>query len=200
MTAGFTFRETMAGPFALGESDPARGYERGKDTRSTLAMHATVTIDDMRAFVEDPEHVGQLAGTVDVSGMNRDIPAPSGVVRLFSPTGDAELKTMVYELAFEHEGRPFYLAGEKKVKDDPGIDIWKDTTTLYTRLHEGEDTAGPVAGAGILTLSPVELVKMVGTMRVLGGDALGQLETLSRFGRFFFGELWEAYAATKLRR
>ena len=36
--------------------------------------------------------------------------------------------------------------------DDPGFDLWADTTTLFTRLHKGTDATGPVIGSGVLTL------------------------------------------------
>ena len=201
MTApvGFTFRETMAGPFALGESDPTAGYEKGKAQGSKLKMHATVTINDVQTFVDDPAHTGRLTGCVDFSEIAKDMEAPSGLLQLFSPTDDPQHKVMVYELGFQHADQPYYLAGRKEVRDDPGIDVWKDTTTLFTRLYGGTDKSGPVIGAGILTLGPGELLRMVSTMRVVGGKPLGdQFQTFVRFGRFFFGELWDGYVATKL--
>jgi len=52
-TLGITFREKMSGPFAMGETDPKRGAEKGKDT--PLTMHATVTLDDIDGFLADRE-------------------------------------------------------------------------------------------------------------------------------------------------
>ncbi len=60
-----------------------------------------------------------------------------------APTDDPKLKLMVYELGFEHGGEDYYLAGKKEVKDDPGFDLWSDTTTRYTKLHKGTDKSGP---------------------------------------------------------
>jgi len=54
--AGITFREMMAGGFTLGETDPLRGREKGKAAGTRLAMHATIDIRDIRAFVSDPQH------------------------------------------------------------------------------------------------------------------------------------------------
>ena len=66
---------------------------------------------------------------------------------------------MIYELAFERKGQDYYLAGRKEVQDDPGFDLWKDTT-LLTQLHRGVDKTGPVIGAGFVTLlSPTELLE-----------------------------------------
>jgi len=89
----------------------------------------------------------------------------------------------------------YYLAGKKNVHDDPGFDLWSDTTTLYTRLHEGPDPSGPVAGAGILRLGVDDLVDLVSTMRVPDAVSIQKkAEALSTFGSLFLGELWDTYA------
>ena len=46
-SVGFTFDETMSGGFALGETDPETGRSRGQLDGCELAMHATVTIEDL---------------------------------------------------------------------------------------------------------------------------------------------------------
>jgi hypothetical protein len=104
---------------------------------------------------------------------------------------------MVYELAFRAGERPYYLAGEKRVRNDAGLDLWKDTTTLYTRLHEGEGAGGAVIGAGILTLGVRQLLALMSTLRPINGGGPG---TVTAFGRFFFGELWDVYAPHASRR
>ncbi len=58
------------------------------------------------------------------------------------------------ELGFAHDGKSYYLAGRKEVRNEPGFDLWKDTTTLFTRLHTGRDAAGPVIGGGPTLLRP----------------------------------------------
>ena len=81
---------------------------------------------------------------------------------------------MVYELAFEHQGQPYYLAGYKQVQNDrKGIDLWNDTTTLFTRLHKGFDSRAPVIGAGVLRLGVPDLMKLTSTLRVINADHPG---------------------------
>jgi hypothetical protein len=189
MSAGLSFSETMAGPFALGESDP----ELGAAAETRLTMHATVEIDDMDRFIDHPEHVGRLSGRVNFGPFGDEIRAETGVFNLFSPAESPALKLMRYELAFHHAGEAYYLAGQKHVHDEPGFDVWKDTTTLLTRLHRGSDQSGSVVGAGILTLGVADLARLVSTMRVLGQPHEAP-EVLAKFGRFFLGELWDSYA------
>ena len=192
---GLRFQETMAGGLTLGESDCRAGEKAGKLSGNIMAMHATVTIDDMERFIADSQHAGVLSGTLDYSPFGGGIPCRDGKFNLFSPTGDPNMKFMVYELGFGHDGMDYYLAGHKEVKDDPGFDLWSDTTTLYTKLHQGSDDSGPVIGAGVLSLGVSELLQLVTSMDVLHTDsAVEKLEVLSRFGRFFLGELWDSYA------
>lgn len=193
---GITFRETMSGPFALGESDPRTGAEAGKRAGSTLAMHATVTIESMEDFVDHPEHQGWLSGQVDFAPWANGIPATRGVFNLFAPADPPGMKHMVYELQFRHDGRPYYLAGRKEVHGDrAGVDLWSDTTTLLTTLHEGTDATGRIVGAGVLSLGVDDLARLVSTVRVTGNASpTEQARTIATFGAFFMGELWDTYA------
>lgn len=188
---GLSFRETMSGPFTLGATDPEAGAASGAPE---MAMHATVFIQDLDRFLTDPGHLGNLSGTVDFPPFGTDLPAHSGVFRLFSPADAPGTKHMVYELAFEHEGAPHYLAGHKVVRQDAGFDLWKDTTTLYTKLHRGRDASGEVVGAGVLSLGVTDLIRLLGTVEVPNAELGQRVETMAKFGRFFLGELWDTYA------
>ena len=45
---------------------------------------------------------------------------------------------MLYELWFtDDQGRARTLLGHKVITDHPGLDLWPDTTTLYTTILEG---------------------------------------------------------------
>ena len=190
--SGLTFHETMSGPVALGETDPETGAASTAATE--LAIHCEITIDDIDRFVDDREHTGSIAGTVDYAPFGDGIPATTGIFNLFSPGGPGE-KIMEYRLGFDHDGKSYYLVGKKHVHDDPGFDVWKDTTTLLTVVHEGSDENGAIAGAGVLSLGVVALTRMMSTMRPHGGG----IEPMVKFGKVFLGSLWEAYGADKLR-
>lgn len=197
---GLTFDETMAGAFALDHGDPRTGAARGRRAGTRLAMHATVEIPDVEAFAADPEHPGRLSGTVDFPPFGTGIEAGEGGFQLFSPSGDPGTRLMVYELPFRHDGQPYYLAGRKEVRDDPGLDLWSDTTTLYIRLHRGEDDRAPVVGAGILSLGVMDLVDLLRSMRATGtGSRSEALEAVGGFGRLFLGELWDTYGFQAVR-
>ena len=197
-TLTLTFKEAMSGHFALGAVNPAEGADMGRRNDTTLTMHAQVTIHDIDRFVTDPEHTGELTGSIDFAPLGMGIPASVGVFNLFKPSGDPDMTYMVYELGFQHGGRDYYLAGHKEVKDDKGFDLWSDTTTLYTALHEGRDKSGKVIGAGVLSLGVKQLADLVSTIDVPNASSAGEkLAAIEKFGRFFVGELWDSYVIPK---
>jgi cholesterol oxidase len=189
---GITFDEVMSGGFALGQTDTATGAAIG--AKDILVMHGTVTIDDIDAFIADPNHFGRLDVVMDWPSFGTGLPAPGGIFNLFSPTGDPALKLMVYEWGVKHEGQDYYFAGQKNVQVHPVLEVWHDTTTLHTQLHQGKDKTGPVVGAGIISLSFEELLKMGGRFKPIHSPSTEVgLAAVSKFGKFFMGELWDTY-------
>lgn len=200
MPKGIAFSETMSGPFALGESDTEAGRDSGRRDGTTLTMNARVAVPDLDRFIADPAHLGELSGTVDIPQLGTGLAATRGVFNLFSPTDDPGMKHMVYELAVEAGGKPYYVAGHKQVQDDRGFDLWSDTTTLHTTLHDGDDKSAEIVGAGILTLGVADLGALLSTVRVTGADdPLERAATVAKFGQFFMGELWDTYGPEMLR-
>jgi hypothetical protein len=192
---GITFREKMAGGFALGETDPGAGQKKGKSEGDSLSMNSTITIHDLEQFKADPNHAGDITAHISFASFGDKILTKCGLFYLFSPTSDLKHKLMVYEFGFEHEGKDYYLAGKKEIRNDPGFDMWKDTTTLFTQLHEGVDKIGPVVGAGILRINLTALVRLVLTMRAINAGSIWEkVGALLNFGRFFIGSLWDVYA------
>jgi predicted acylesterase/phospholipase RssA len=190
---GVSFRETLAGGFALGAGEPRDG-ERDEGTR--LTMNAAVLIRDLDRFIADPGHAGELVGHVTFPPLGENLPARSGAFNLFAPADRPDTKWVTYELSFTVAGKDYHLAGRKEIRNDPGFDLWRDTTTLQAHLYEGGDATGPVVGAGILHLKPAELLKLVSSLSATNaGTAAGQSQALRKFGRFFLGDLWESYVA-----
>ncbi|MDQ2668375.1 MAG: hypothetical protein M3Z05_20625 [Gemmatimonadota bacterium] len=192
--SGITFREMMTGSFALGESDPEKGAAIGATAGTTLTMHATVSVHDVDRFITDPNHLGSLLGEIDFTPWGAGMPSSKGVFNLFAPGDAPRLKYMVYELAFAYAGKPYYLAGKKHVRDDAGIDLLSDTTTLYTTLHEGGDATGKVVGAGVLKLGMGDFAKLLTTVRPTGAHQVTDgTAAVMKFTKFFAGQLMDTY-------
>lgn len=191
---GISFRETMSGAFAMGRTDPIAGQQAGEAAGSSLALHATVLIPDLDRLLNDPDHPGTLAGSIESSLFGGSVAGTTGVFNLFNQSGQPGLKYMVYELGFQSGGTAYYLAGRKEVRDSSPLDAWKQTTTLYTRLHQGSDATGTIVGAGVLSLGVADLIRMLGTVSTPGAaDATQSAQAIARFGEFFLGQMWDSY-------
>lgn len=191
---GLTFREEMRGTFALGKDDPRAAAVSDDTNGANITLHLAVTIRNLDRFIADPGHTAELVGRIDLAPFGTDIPCRHGRFNLFTPTGRPGETRMVYELGFTHEGQDYLFVGEKMVRNDPGFDLWSDTTTLFARLYEGRERSDRVAGAGVLRLGPTDIGRLVRSLHVTGVDSLpDRAAGTARFGRFFLSELWDTY-------
>jgi cholesterol oxidase len=129
-------------------------------------------------------------------------PVERGRFNLLVDQDDPTDKRMLYELWFtDDQGRRRTLAGHKVIIDNAGLDLWADTTTLYTRILEGhvegaaKDSAAVVA-AGILRIKPMMFARQLTTFRASGGSFAERAGAMARFGRLFTGALWDVYVTT----
>jgi hypothetical protein len=195
---GFTFQETMEGWFSMDRISamlPAEGAARGQIANTKLTLNLTVQINNLDRFICDEQHRGLLHAQIVFPALSpTPIRARNGFVALFARYAQTARKRMIYELAFTFKGQDYYLAGEKLVEDEPGIDFWKDTTTLQTRLHLGQSKSGQVVGAGILRITLPGLLRQTASMRAL--NAASCRERFQAFGVFLFffaNEMWDSY-------
>ena len=200
MALGIKFSEEMKGTLVSGSADPEDISPDVLAAGDAVVMSATVVIPDLDSFIADRNHLGGLYGGVTyapLEGLEANRP---GVFNLFSPGDNDREKLMVYELGLRSLGQDYYFAGRKIVRDDPGFDVWSDTTTLYTSLHRGTDKNGDVIASGVLSLTAMNLAELLSTLQVTGTDSpLEKTETVACFGKFFAGELWDTYGPEILR-
>ncbi|MGI8684945.1 MAG: hypothetical protein ACR2MO_07645 [Acidimicrobiales bacterium] len=190
------FTEEMKGYITLGEPDHRKGFREGKDAKRFAMFHLTIVVTDVDRFLADPAHEASATGWVEAEVLGGRMEVEKGIFNLFVDTGDPELTRMLYRLSFaDNDGCPLTLTGFKDVKDDPGFDVWTDTSTLYTRIlrghvdADGEATAEVVA-SGILNIYLVDFMKQLTTFRVDGDH---RAKALNDFGGLFLGKLWDLY-------
>lgn len=189
-----TFHERMAGSVALGVEDYNQGLAQGEP----CAVDLHITVADVDAFLADPAHAAAVAGTVELGALGGTLAIVSGVFNLF--VGDGSRKTMEYRLLVRDlEERPFTLSGFKDVADDAGLDVWSDTTTLFTTLTTGHGDGGELLGRGILRISHAGFAKQMLSMRVRGGAPWTRAAALARFQLAFAGTLAHVYGGRARR-
>jgi hypothetical protein len=198
MTTTVRFTEEMLGHVTFGETDFERGANAAREGAAALMFHLTIEVEDMESFAHDPLRPAVARGYVQCDALGGRLPVQQGWFNLFVDVAPG-VKHMLYRLWFaDGVGHPLTLTGFKLVADDAGFDVWKDTTTLFTRVFQGhvaegdDDTARELA-AGILIIRARDFAKQLTTFRA-GGPTLGaRLGGLVRFGVIFMQQLAEAY-------
>ncbi len=197
---GLEFTEEMKGFVEPGETDYDRGYRAGREHGTALMFHLTIETDSVDRFVEDPDHEARAEGWVRCDAFGGQRTVEHGVFNLFVDSGDPSRKRMLYRLFFrDGSGEPLTLSGFKVIEDDPGFDVWEDTTTLFTRILRGhveaaDDSTAEVVAAGIIHIHLKDFLKQVTTFRTSNGSAPERASALGRFGAVFMGSLWDVYA------
>lgn len=199
--ASLQFTEKMRGFVTFGEDDYDKGFRAGKKSKTALMFHVTVHMDDVVRFISDEQHPGTITGHVQSDAFGGRLEVSAGWFNLFVEDGEhGERKLMKYRLFLQDgEGHPITLRGFKEVEDDPGFDVWSDTSTLFTHLYkghvepEGDDDAEIVA-TGILHIRPTDFAVQCTTFRV---HPAHRVDALARFGALFAGDLWEVYGPGK---
>lgn len=199
-----SFTEEMKGFVAFGERDYADGFDKGRESGVSLMFHLTITATELDRFLADPKHEAEAVGWIECEQLGGRRPVDRGIFNLFVDSEEPRTTHMLYRLPFvDGLGNPMTLAGFKVLRDDPGFDVWADTSTLYTSVLRGhveaapgaaEDSdAGERAAVGIINIHLSDFARQLTTFRVRGGSPTDNLGGLARFGGLFLGKLWEQY-------
>jgi len=193
MAGAVRFTEEMAGFVCLGAPDYAAGWHNGEEAATHLGFRLTIGTHDLDAFLADPEHQCDAAGYVaaPVFGGGH-LPVVRGRFNLFAPGMSPGRTVMRYRLWFvAGDGNPLTLVGFKDVGNDPGLDAWRDTTCLFTRILAGhvdpaDDDTVPELARGLLVIEPAMFARQLTTFR-------GQPRAVLRFGWMFARSLATTY-------
>jgi cholesterol oxidase len=202
--AKLTFTEEMKGFVTRNETDFDIGFQRGRQANTDLMFHLDITVADVYEFVANAGTTSAAAGWIRSTDLGGQLPVEQGWFNLFVDVGTPTLKHMLYRLFFrDGAGQAMTLSGFKDLHGEPGFDLWRDTTTLFTHIFEGhvqqdgEEQAAVIA-TGILQLDMLDFLHQLSTFRVDAPTDLEKASALSRFGIFFLGNLWEVYGAKVL--
>ena len=142
MSSSVRFTEEMLGHVTFGELDFARGAQPNRDGSGAFKFHLTIEVEDIESFANDPLRPATATGWVESDAFGGKLPVEQGWFNLFVDV-EPGVKHMLYRLWFrDGAGHPLTMTGFKLVKDDAGFDVWKDTTTLFTRVLQGHVAEG----------------------------------------------------------
>jgi hypothetical protein len=182
------YREEMRGHVAFGERE-----------KTSLAFQLSITIEDVDAFIADDHHLAKAEGIIVCDQLGGTLEVADGRFMQFEPDGGPRTRRMRYVLPLrDPSGRLVTFEGIKEIADDPGPDMWADTSTLFASLHAGHHPDGPIPqdtliARGILRLNHLDLLLMLTSMRVSGGGPWARARAALRFQKHFLGSLHEVY-------
>ncbi len=191
MSSSVRFTEEMLGHVTFGELDFARGAQPNRDGSGAFKFHLTIEVEDIASFAGDPLRPATATGWIESDAFGGKLPVEQGWFNLFVDVQPG-VKHMLYRLWFrDGPGHPLTMTGFKLVKNDAGFDVWKDTTTLFTRvlqghIPEGGDEAATVVASGIIVIRARDFAKQLTTFR-------GDVGAMAKFGTIFMQQLAEAY-------
>ncbi|TGK62451.1 alpha/beta fold hydrolase [Leptospira wolffii] len=198
------FTEEMKGFISLpGSFSYEEDYEAGKKAGNYLMFHLTIRIPDTEFFVYDPNETGEAIGWVECQALGGKFDVEKGIFNCFVDYGKPSVneKHMRYRLFLKNKaGRKITLNGFKKVVDDGILNIWRDTSTLYTTVYEGHieekgEAKAKILGKGILRILEKDFLKQMTTFKSNGRTFSERKDAALRFGEMFLGNLWDIYGA-----
>jgi hypothetical protein len=160
---GVEFREVMAGPVAFGVRSAQDAADVGATRGERMALRLDVRIDDVAGFLRDPRHVARVSGSMECALLGGSRPVRGGSVALLPESAPGAGSTMEYRLpTTDSTGRALLVVGRKAVRDDPGPDVWADTTTLDLQVLDG---SGDAVMRGLLRITPLAFLRVLLSVR-----------------------------------
>ncbi len=199
------FTEQMKGHFTLGVGEPDKANDVARLRHERMMFELTITTEDIDDFTASPNHPGTVSGYLDADLLGGRCEVEQGWFNLFVTQDPPSInrKLMLYRLHVSSPGgKPMTFVGHKDVHDDPGFDVWADTTTLKVQMLAGHEAQLPgsgllapadprVLGAGVLYIHPLDFARQLTTFRTNGPDGP---QAMARFGNLFLGSLWDTYS------
>ncbi len=203
---GILFTERMAGRVATGGRIPNDYRAARAAANSDMSFVFTIIVDDLEAFLDNPYREAALIGTVSIPALcDEPIQVSQGTFNLLVPNPDVVgTVDMRYRAKLTClDGRTYLLKGRKDIRDDRGLDMWDDTTTLYTDILEGDKAdngdngdkgEGRLVARGVLTIGVEDFTRQLRSIRVTGTHDIDEIvKTKARFATFFASELAHVY-------
>lgn len=200
---GVRFTETMKGHFSKGDLDYRAADEAGKADGNAFRFVLTIQADDLEKLLVDEHYLSNMVGSVEAPILSMEpLTVTHGQFTLFVRNpAEPGVKNMIYRMGLTaRDGTQYWFEGFKVIRDDPGIDVWSDTTTLYVTVWQGTSNTGPLVGRGILYIAPDDFLKQLTTTKIVNTSSkVTEAKDTIRFGMHFMGELWKTYGIHLIR-
>lgn len=193
------FVEEMTGFISFGEPDFDRGVRAGRASGTRLMVHLMIEVEDLGRFEADPMREARAKGWVRCDALGGQLAIEVGSFNLLVDGASAEEKRMLYRLLIrDGVDHPLTLTGVKTVGRGSVLRIWRDTSTLYTRVLRGHVDSGDepdaeLVASGILRLHPFGFLRQLATFRATAPSLKTRIAAIGRFDALFAAQLWSIY-------
>jgi cholesterol oxidase len=202
MPISLDFSETMAG-FVTFDPDVTfwEGYRRGEESLMRCKVALQIRVPDIASFADDPLGRTNASGLVQCAPLGDSCRIETGIFDILIDASPSrhDSKEMRYRLFFRTAGgRELTLCGTKYVRRGAIWNLWRDTTTLFTRIFEGYVLDGqiqalaPIA-SGVLRLSVPAFTAELISMRASGPGIWAWIVGPATFTWVFARRLWRVY-------
>ena len=203
-TTGVQFTETMRGFFSTRETQDFDAAEAaGRQDNQPFAFTVTITTTDIDKFIGSKLHEAKITGTATAPALSPEpLRVTDGDFNLFvNDSAQVNAKQMRYQMRLMAvDGKAYFLTGFKTIRNDPGFDVWGDTTTLRIKVYEGNDASGAPLAAGILKIAAADFMHQLTTMKAVNArNMVDGLHAVAQFGKLFAGALYETYGGVLLK-
>jgi cholesterol oxidase len=207
LKVGVRFSESMSGYFSTSVTDNSedayqRGNANGQAEGSPFQFILTIISDDLEHTISDVNYVSRMIGTVTAPALSaKPLTITNGEFNYFLIDRDrVETKRMQYKMRLtSEENRVFFFSGFKLIHDDPHVDSWSDTTTLYITVYDGQNEQGKIIGKGILRIPVTAFMRQVTTMQITNcNNLIDRWNSMIKFAKFFGGQLVDTYGVNMI--
>jgi cholesterol oxidase len=192
MAAGVTFDERMDGFLApcghepSGREDYRGAYAQAKDAGGGCHFEATMLMEDIAAYVRDPQHRAKMTGSFHWQPAG-EVEMRKGEFQLYVKNSETGIREMRYRFGFDGPGgEPLTFVGVKWMRPKARVNTWSPSTTLYSRVERPD---GSAAWCGILTIGVKETLRLFRSVRPVGAtDRREGRRAVRAFNSFFMRE------------
>jgi cholesterol oxidase len=207
-TLGIEFSEKMAGHLSKTLINPAQihGIPKaeyfasetdGKQKGGDFAFVLTIMGHDLEKVVTDENYPSTASGWVEAPFLSPEpMTCTDGRFTPFiTDPARPETKQMRYSFKMSAaDGKTYRLEGFKIIHHDAPLDMVADTTTLFTTVWEVTASKELKVAQGVLHVHPDDFARQMTTIKAINATSPKQsLEAAAKFGRYFFGVLYQIY-------
>lgn len=203
-------KEWMKGYVGFGATSCDEGAEQGHDEGTRFEHGVTIRISDIDRFVAEQAHEAAMDGYVDCARLGGKCEFTGGTFNMLVDAADPLVKYMFYRMPFVNPaGQELTVLGHKTLRNDRGLDLWTDITTLEIEVFTGHDVRGPMRptptlgtreatgnapiARGVVRIEFLDGIKSALSFESPGSSRVQHAAAVKTFCMFYGSRLWDLF-------